>query len=136
MRELGLVLACLLSSCLPLAKVARAAAWIGSILDAAEAGAKVYHQRHPSMEAEFALAKALQRARMAVVALQAADLAGDTDAVVKAKREAVASYAEVRRLLDESGASDAAPAVGGAETTAPAPEPFDLPSVEAVDRAL
>lgn len=136
MRELGLVLACLLSSCFPLAKVARAAAWVGSILDAAEAGAKVYHQRHPSMDTEFALARALQRARMAVVALQAADMAGDDEAVVKAKREAVASYAEVRRILAESGASDAAPATGGAETEAPSPEPFALPTVEAVDQAL
>lgn len=136
MKRLGVALACLVCGCLPVAKVVQAASWLGSVLDAAEAGARVYHQRHPSMNAEFALAKALQRARMAVMALQAADMAKDEEAVAKAKREAVSSYAELRRLVEDSGVVDAAPAAGGAETDAPAPEPLELPSVEAVRRAL
>lgn len=129
-------LAWLCLSCLPLAKVAQAATWLGAVIDAADAGARVYHQRHPSLENERSTALAIKRARVAVAGVQAALVAKDSEKLAKARQEAVDAYAALRQLLDASGVLEARSAVGGSETDAPMPEPLPLPSPEAVSEAL
>lgn len=136
MRALCLVFVLSVCGCLPLAKVAAAASWLGSVLDAAEAASVVYHQRHPSMEREQAFAVALKRARLAVVAMKGAALAGSESDAVAARKEVLEAYRALRELLAEGHVLDAAPAVGGSETSAPMPEPVALPTVDEVAAKL
>ena len=136
MRALCLVFILSVCGCLPLAKVAAAASWLGSVLDAAEAASVVYHQRHPSMQREQEFAVALKRARLAVVAMKGAALAGSESDAVAARKEALEAYRALRELLADGHVLDAAPATGGSETSAPMPEPVTLPTVDEVAAKL
>jgi hypothetical protein len=113
-----------------LAKMGQGAQWLSSVIAAADAGQNAYFDRHPSPERERAIKAALRRARFAVEALDAAvaaaEGANDGD-VAKARTEALASYDNLRGLLEQFGVMSAMPPLGGAETDAPVPKPFTLP---------
>jgi len=136
MRALALAALLLVASCLPLARVAASASWLGSVIDAAESAAAVYLARHPSAEVEQSLAVAVKRARLGVLALKSAALAGSENDAAKARAEALEAYRALRELLVEAHVLDAAPAIGGAETSAPMPEPVELPSGDEVAARL
>lgn len=114
----------------------RGLAMVSSAIDAAEAGASVYLQRHPSLEAERGLAKAILRARLAVSALSAALAAPKAENEAQARLEAVRAYGDLVALLDSLGVLDGRAALGGAETDAPMPGRVPLPSVADVSAAL
>ena len=139
MRALVVVLSLALGGChlLPSATAAlRGIAMVSSAIDAAEAGASVYLQRHPSLEADRRVSAALLRARLAASTLASAIAAADTDDASKAKIEALTAYADLVRLLDELGVLSGRPAAGGAETDAPLPHPIHIPTVGAIGAAL
>ncbi len=122
-----------------LAGLAQGASFLSGALDTAEAGQQAWFARNPSQDAQAEVAAALQRARDAAAALAAiasAAKAADAGDVTTAKAQAVQAYAALRQLLDELGVLSGAPAAGGAETTAPAPVPVDLPTVDAVAAKL
>lgn len=104
---------------------------IGSALDAADAGAKVYFARHPSLEAQQKVAMALKAARSALVAYDAAAQAaggasgGDLE---QARTEALRAYGELWDLLSRLGVLEGR-SVGGADADAPEPGPLVLPTV-------
>jgi len=104
--------------------------WLGQVLDVAQAGSRAWLARHPSHEAEDRVDAAILRARSASAALGAALAAGDEGDAVKARREAVAAYRDLRALLDELGILEGRPAIGGAETEAPRPGRLELPTAE------
>lgn len=136
---LALALVASLTAChlLPsVAQLAKGAAMVADAIDAAEAGSRVYLQRHPNLDAERSLAAAVKRARLAVSTLSAALAAGASDDAAQARLEAVRAYGSLVQLLDELGILSGRPALGGAETDAPAPGPLPLPPVGAVAAAL
>jgi len=114
-----------------LAKVAQGASWLGQVLDTAEAGAKLYHDRHPNHEREDSIGAALKRARTAATALEAAANAATSandGKAAQARTEALEAYAALRALLD-GDITAAKPPAGGAENDeAPQPEPFRMPT--------
>jgi len=122
-----------------LAKVSQGAQWLGTVVDVAEAGAGTYFDRHPNQDAQKSVADAMRKVRRALGALDAAlataEAADDQD-VTRAKREALRAYAELRSLLSDLGVLSATPPAGGAETTSPKPEPFDLPSSDEIGAVL
>lgn len=107
------------------------AQWLGSVIDAADAGQSAYFDRHPSPEREQKVKAVLRRARFAVEALDgavaAAEGANDGD-VATARTEALDSLDAIRSLFEEFGVSTGIPPLGGAETEAPLPQPFKLPT--------
>jgi hypothetical protein len=118
-----------------LSKVAQGASYLGSLLDVAHGGSDAFFDRHPNPESEGRVARAELRARKALAALEGAVAAGeaaDAGDRERARSEAVASYGELRGLLDELGVLAARSPQGGAETEAPKPEPLDLPLPDAV----
>lgn len=131
---IGLALAA--SGCAPfmsaLAKVSRGAQYIAALIDAADAGQNVYFAKHPSAEREASVRDRMKQARLAVVALEsvldAGEAASDGD-IAKVRTSALNAFGDLRDLLDELGVLDARPPDGGAETDAPNPEPFELPTV-------
>ena len=144
MRRLALLALCLALTGCPalwaaLPRVAAGASMIGSLLDVAAAGADAYLARHPSQDTEQQVAVALRRAQAAVAALHAAALAAtaaeDGD-LAKARTEALDAYGALRALLDAAGILDATPPLGGAEGSAPLPEPVYLPDAATVDALL
>jgi hypothetical protein len=122
-----------------LVKTAQGAQWIGTVVDVAEAGAEAYFDRHPNLEDSRRVEAATRRTRSALAALDAllavADAAGEGD-VERAKQEALKAYAELRSLLAELGVLSATPPAGGAESDAPEPLPFELPTPEEIGAAL
>lgn len=132
-------LAVALTGChlLPSATAAlRGLAMVSGAIDAAEAGASVYLQRHPNLEAERGLAKAVLRARMAVSALSAILASSDSKDESQARQEAVAAYGELIAVLNEFGIIRALAPAGGVETDADMPNQLNLPSVGAIGAAL
>ena len=110
-----------------LAKMGQASQYLGSVINVAEDGARAYFARHPSQEREAAADRAIRRARLALAALDAALTASDPKQRAAARTEALKAYSALRALLDSFGVLTATPPLGGAETTAPKPEPFELP---------
>jgi hypothetical protein len=114
-----------------LAQLASGASWLGSLVSVADAGQQAYFLRHPNIERQAKVDAALRRARGALADLTGAIAAGeslgkgDRD---KAKADALAAYADLRGTLDDLGVLSAEPPLGGAETEAPKPVPFALPS--------
>ena len=136
MKHLILALAFFLCGCgaglMPaLSAIGQGAQWLSSALAVADAGQNAYFDRHPSLESENAVKVALLRARLAVEALDAAVAAagGANDGNVKlTKEEALDAYEALRELLESLGVTSALPPLGGAETNAPVPQPFSLPT--------
>jgi hypothetical protein len=93
-----------------------------SILDGVSTKAQAYFDRHPSLDNSQAVADAIKLAREAVEN-------GEHDQAVKL-------YEDARELIDSLGIPSATPPDGGAETDAPAPEPFELPTVDEFKAAL
>lgn len=133
-----LVAVLLLSGCpallSALAVVAQASQYVGSLVSVADAGQEAYFARHPNQEAQERVSKALRVAHQALAVLDGMT-ATATDASAKdlalAKRDVVAAYADLLVLLTELGVIDAK-AGGGAETTAPKPDPVLLPPADRV----
>lgn len=125
-----IVLVILLSGCAAfgevLAKAAQAGQVIGTAIEVADRGAEVYFARHPSPEREPKVRDAIDRARDGLLAYDRAVALGQN--VDRARVDALASYEAMRKLLDELGILDAVAPSGGAETDAPPPKPFDIPS--------
>jgi len=116
-----------------LATASQGAQWISSAIDVAEAGKEAYFARHPSVDNEPKVAKAIRGARAATAVLNAALAAGDAVAdedMAKAKAEALRTYGELRDLLLDLGVLEGRAPPGGAETEAPLPEPFTLPTAD------
>lgn len=98
---------------------AKAASWLVQTIDAASDGASRYFARHPNEQREQEIADAVSRARSAAVALE-------NGASAASRRDALAAYVHLRELLVDIMA--ATPPDGGAETEAPKPVPFSLPT--------
>lgn len=116
--------------------VSEGAQWVGTLVDVAESGSDAYFRRHPSLEREARVDAAVRRARASLAALERLLTLGDAAAredVTAARREALAAYGELRSLLAELGVLTATPPAGGAETSAPEPEPLALPSAAQVE---
>lgn len=130
------LLAVALVGCQWLPAAAAGVAWLGQVLDLAQAGSRAYLERHPSQDAEARVDAAILRARRAAASLGAAVAASDQGRAAKARLEAVAAYSELVALLDGLGVLDGRSPVGGAETDAPRPERLDLPSPESLSAHL
>lgn len=117
--------------------VSEGAQWVGTLVDVAESGSDAYFRRHPSLEREARVDAAVRRARASLAALERLLALGDAAAreedVTAARSEALAAYGELRSLLAELGVLTATPPAGGAETSAPEPEPLALPSAAQVE---
>ena len=144
MRRLVLALTLLVLAGCPafwsaLPRVAQGAQVLGSLLDVAAAGSEAYYARHPSPAAQAEVDQALRLARTALAALDAgvlaADGADDEDLALRRSR-ALEAYEQLRLLLDGLGVLDARPPDGGAETSAPLPEPFELPPADEIERRM
>ena len=104
---------------------------VGSYLDVADLGKSAFFRRHPSLDRQNKVDDALTGARQALAAYDAAVNAGQSVAEGKlpaAKAALLKAYSAVRALLESMGILDATPPEGGAETDAPKPEPFELPT--------
>lgn len=115
------------------------AQWLGTAIDVAEGGAERYFNRHPSLEREQDVRAAILRARLAKQALDgalAAADAADAGDVAAARTAALAAFSAMRQLLDEMGVLTATSPMGGSETDAPAPEPFELPTAKDIAARL
>ena len=118
---------------------ARSASYLSSAISVADAGQEAYFARHPSLDNEPKVDKAIRDARMASAALDAALAAGDSFAgdLAGTKKEALQTYKELRRLYVELGILEARAPDGGAESEgAPMPEPFPLPTAEDIGARL
>lgn len=137
MKKLILCL-CLLTGCSAffdsLDKTAQGSQWLATIIDVAASGADAYFARHPSLEREQKIEIAVFRARQALAALDAA--IATANEVEAARAQALQAYENLRKLLAEMGVLSATPPAGGAETEAPEPQPFDLPSPATVEASL
>lgn len=126
MRHLLLVLA--LSGCAGLLPaLAQSAQYLGTVLDVASAGAAAYYARHPNQDAQDAVRAADLRVRQELAVYNAALAAGENPS----KENLLAAYEELRALLADRVLS-ATPPDGGAETDAPEPQPFDMPTPGAI----
>jgi hypothetical protein len=114
-----------------LATMAQVGQSIGSALSLAETGAGIYFARHPRADDEAAVRAALRTARATLVTYDRAVATGQ--GVDAAKAAALEAYDALRELLSVLGVLDARPPDGGAETEAPAPEPFMLPLASELD---
>lgn len=112
-----------------LAKAAQGAQWIATALDVAEAGAGAYYAKHPSQE-EREVFDGLRDARSALEAYDRAVAIGNADTVAEKRALALEAYDRLYALLKRRGVLDALPPLGGAETDAPKPTPFILPTTE------
>ena len=144
MRRIVLLVLCFALAGCPafwsaLPRMAQGAQMIGSLLDVAAAGSESYYARHPSQAAQAEVAQALRLARTALAALDAGVLAAegadDEDLALRRSR-ALEAYEQLRLLLDGLGVLDARPPDGGAETSAPLPEPFELPPADEIERRM
>lgn len=133
---LSVAFACALMGCsfqdamTALSKVGQASQWLGSVLAVADSGQEAYFSRHPNEANERAVGDALRRARKALVALDAAVAAAesaDAGDLTTARAEAISAYTALHDLLVDLGVTSARAPLGGAETEAPLPVPFDLP---------
>ena len=113
--------------------------WLASVVDVAVDGANAYFARHPHMDREKEVADALRSVRGLLAlynrVLSAAESVDDGD-VVQAKARLIEAYAELRRSMTEYGIQFALPPPGGAETEAPAPFAFELPTTTEVEQRL
>lgn len=127
------------SSFLPaLAKAAQGAQWLGTVIDVAETGSQAYFSRHPSLENQTKTANALNRAKQALAAFDAALATGkaiEGKDLATARSEALKAYSELYALIRDLGIMSATPPAGGAETDAPKPEPFNVPKPAEVGAA-
>jgi hypothetical protein len=118
-----------------LTRAQQGAQYISSLVDYAQVGQSLYFARHPSLEAQRQVEKALAAARAATKALDEAALAAqsaDDKNLSAAKDHALAAYRALYELFEAIGIKDALPPLGGAETDAPEPVPLDLPAPDAV----
>lgn len=118
-----------------LAKFAQGAQYLGTLIDVADTGSRLFFDRHPNMEGEQHVKQRIAEARRAQQALDrvlaAASAAGAGD-VQGAQTAALQAYAELRDLLYDLGVPQAKPPAGGPETDAPEPTPFELPPKDRV----
>ena len=115
------------------------AQYLSSLVDVAETGSDAYLARHPNEEREQLIDARIRQARLAVAALNAALTAtntADNQGVDAAKQDALGAYEALRELLDSMGVLGAVPPPGGAETTAPEPKAFQLPTADEVGLRL
>jgi hypothetical protein len=137
-----LALLVLIGGCAALGQLARSAQgsqWLGSVLDVAAAGADAYFDRHPSLEREQQVRRALRVARTAQEALDAALAvadAADAGDVQRARTAALQAYSALRDLLGELGILDGRPPPGGADAGGPDPGPLELPTSAELAAAL
>lgn len=132
LAALGMVASC---SMLPaLAQVGAGAQYLGSLIEVADAGARAWLDRHPSLEAQQQIDTTLRRARQALALLDAAVAAGDD--IEAARLEALSRYEELRMVLEQVGVLDAVAPEGGAESGAPDPEPLALPTAVEVAEVM
>jgi len=114
-----------------LAAAGQGSQWLASALDVAEAGSDAYFARHPSLERQQQVSTAVRQARLGQAALDAALAtaeSADAGNIEKARSDALTAYGALKALLDELGVTSAKGPLGGAETEAPIPEPFALPT--------
>lgn len=122
-----------------LQKVTQGAQYLGTALDVAETGTRLYFDRHPNVESERKVRQRLHEARLAQQALDAALAAADGAAsgdLQTARTEALRAYNAVRDLLMQLQIPQAVPPAGGSETDAPVPKPFELPDSAHMEAAL
>ena len=111
------------------------AQWLGSIVDVGETGSERYHDRHPNPEREATVRALVMGSRLAIAAHNAKRAVGAGDS--EGTRDAVLdSIEELRGYLVSEGITDARPPDGGAETNAPPPKPFALPTRAELDAVL
>ena len=118
---------------------ARGASWLSSAIAMADAGQDAYFARHPSPENEPKVQKALLSAKQGDAALKALLAAGEAAAskdVEEAKKNALEAYGELYKLLTELGVLEGRAPPGGAETDAPVPEPFVIPTPDDIQQRL
>jgi len=132
--------ALLLAGCAQLGPVLAAAAqgaqYLGTVLDVAEAGADAYLARHPHQSTEEVLDDAERYARQALATYNAMLTMGeavDQGELEQARLAAVDAYDELYSLLDTLGVLRARAPDGGAETSAPLPQPLQLPPPNEVE---
>lgn len=129
---LGVLIACAPMGCAAMRDILTRAAQVGQVvgtaIDVAEKGAAVYYARHPRPDDERKVSDSLQVARDALLAFDRAVVAGKN--IDKARGDAIKAYESLRQLLDDLGILDARIPEGGAETEAPEPKVFDLPTIE------
>jgi hypothetical protein len=105
--------------------------YLGSVIDVAERKADRYFDRHPNLEREREVEQQFDMAReklellRKVIAVSDALEAGDVE---RARAAALDAYEALRQVLDSYGILDATPPAGGAETDAPKPQPFSMPT--------
>lgn len=104
------------------AKVAHAAGNALDILDGLSSKSQAYFDRHPSLDNNAAVTDLIKQVREAVEGEE--------------REKAVELYRDLRELLDGLGIPAAKPPMGGAETDAPMPEPFEVPTVEDFEASL
>lgn len=109
---------------------------IGSAVAAADEGQKAFFQRHPSLEGQTEIGKALRDAKVAVLALnRAASAAEGVEGkdYAKALADAQAAYRALHSLLKSWGILDGRAPAGGADGDGPPAEPLDLPPPDEID---
>lgn len=121
------------------AKLSRGASWLSAAVDVAEAGAGAFFARHPHPKRQDQVAAAVRQARLAIAALHATGAAAsnaDDGKLAEAKEHALAAYENLRKLLGALGVLDAKAPAGGAETSAPPPQPFTLPTAARIGQEM
>lgn len=118
-----------------ISKATKVSQVITGVMEDVDEAQKAYFDRHPSMESEKDVKDALSETRAAVEKLNTAVEGEDEDQVSDARTAALGKYGDLRKILDERGILSGEPPAGGAETDAPSPQPFDMPTVEEVSSA-
>lgn len=108
---------------------------IGSVLDVAERGTDVYMARHPNDERieQFNRLMFAARQSLALYDRLVADSAATATQLREARARALDDYEKLRTWLDMIGVLEAKSPEGGAESDAPLPTPFDLPTRESLE---
>lgn len=97
--------------------------YAAAAIDAAESAANRWFAAHPDMDAEAAIGTAVTRARVAIVAYDAAVAAGERPSTAAL----LDAYGALHAALDEYGILDGLPPLGGAQG-APTPGPAAVPT--------
>jgi hypothetical protein len=119
--------------------ISKGASWLGAALEVADSGASAFFSRHPNAEREAEVSQALHRARLAHEALEGLIAAADSlddPRLEHVRSRALAAYGALRALLESLGVLDATAPDGGAESEAPLPLPFALPTQDEIAARL
>lgn len=142
MRRVVIVAALLLPACAAfsdvagtLVQAAQAAQTLGTLLDTAEYGVDRYLARHPNESLAVEIDRVLRHARAALVTYDrlVATSGATLTQIDAARAAALDAYARLRDVLAAAGVLDAQAPMGGAESDAPAPSPFDLPTRDTLE---